>query len=135
MGSVQIKSGIKVGVEEILAGIAQLDTADLEQFADKVSIILANRKIKSLSGKETDLLNKIANNIPLEKLKRQHQLLQKIQSEEINSDEKDELEELTQFIEAINVEQLKNLIALAQFRKTNLQELIRQLGISLPKDV
>lgn len=135
MGSVQIKSEIKVGIEDILAGIAQLDTADLEQFADKVSIILANRKTKSLSAKETDLLNKIANNIPLEKLKRQRQLLQKIQSEEINPDEKQELEGLTHLIEVNNVEQLKNLIALAQFRKTNLQELMRQLGINLPKDV
>jgi len=59
MPTVQVKSNIELGIEDILAGIDQLDTPELENFLQQVSQLLARRKAKSLSKKETELLIKI----------------------------------------------------------------------------
>lgn len=135
MGSVQIKSEIKVGVEEILAGIEQLDTPDLERFVDQVNLMLAHRKTTSLSKEETLLLSRVIESIPAEKITRQRHLLKKLQTEALTEKERKELEALTLFIENKNVDRVKDLIELARIRNVNLTDLINQLGLRMPADV
>ena len=49
MPTVQVKSNVELGLDEILTGISQLDTPDLEQFLEQVSRLLARRKAQSLA--------------------------------------------------------------------------------------
>ena len=59
MPTVQVKSNVELGLDEILTGISQLDTPDLEQFLEQVSRLLARRKAQSLSKREAELLLRI----------------------------------------------------------------------------
>jgi len=59
MPQVHIISKINIDLDEVLDGVAQLDTPTLEQFVYQVSSLLAHRKAPSLSQRETELLAEI----------------------------------------------------------------------------
>jgi len=135
MPSIEIKPAIKIGMEDILAGIATLETADLEQFLQEVAYLLAKRKTKTLSEKETVLLLKI--NQPLLKKSVQHtynKLYQKLQEEEITSVEHQQLMELIKEREKKGAERLAALVQLAQLRKITPKALMQQLGLTALSD-
>ncbi len=74
MTSVQVTSQINIGLEQLLAGVAQLGTPELERFAEQVTQRLAQRKISSLSAQETELLQQINQGLPPETLQHYDQL-------------------------------------------------------------
>jgi len=87
MPSIEIKPAIKIGMDEILTGIASLETSELEQFLQEVAQLLARRKTQTLSEKETELLLKI--NQPLletDVQKKHNQLYQKLRNEKNEED-------------------------------------------------
>ena len=59
MTSVQVTSQINIDLDQLLAGVAQLETPDLERFTEKVTQLLAQRKVSSLPAQETELLQQI----------------------------------------------------------------------------
>jgi len=67
MANVEIQSNIKLGLQEILDGIAKLETNDIEIFLKEVTHILAQKKQQQpSSNKETQLLKKIKKAYPIQ---------------------------------------------------------------------
>ena len=128
MPSIEIKPAIKIGMDEILMGIATLETSELEQFLQEVAQLLARRKTKNLPEKETELLLKI--NQPLLRVAIQQQytfLYQKLQKETISTTEHEQLMQLIKEREKKGAERLAALVQLAQLRKITPKELMQQL--------
>ena len=136
MPSIEIKPAIKIGMDEILTGIASLETSELEQFLQEVAQLLARRKTQTLSEKETELLLKI--NQPLletDVQKKHNQLYQKLRNETISPEEHEQLMQLIKEREKRGGLRLSALVQLAQLRKITPTELMKQLGITTLSDV
>ena len=88
-------------------------------------------KAKVLSKREAFLLQEIDSAIPVETWERYHVLRAKRQAEAINVTEIAEYTAINQQIEAANVKRLASLIELAQIRKTTLDALMKQLGLTI----
>ena len=130
MPTVQVKSNVELGLDEILTGISQLDTPDLEQFLEQVSRLLARRKAQSLSKREAELLLRINQGVEAQKAKRYKELMDNLNEERITSLEHQELLGLIEYIEAKDGERLEALIELAGLRELTLNELMDQLGLT-----
>jgi len=136
MPSIEIKPAIKIGMDEILTGIASLETSELEQFLQEVAQLLARRKTQTLSEKETELLLKI--NQPLletDVQKKHNQLYQKLRNKTISPEEHEQLMQLIKEREKRGGLRLAALVQLAQLRKITPTELMKQLGITTLSDV
>jgi hypothetical protein len=57
MTKVQITPDLSIELSQLLKGVAQLDVSELEQFSAQVNLILAQRKVPSLSQAESMLLS------------------------------------------------------------------------------
>ena len=134
MPTVQVKSNIELGLDEILNGISQLDTPELEQFLEQVSRLLARRKAQNLSKREAELLVRINQGIEAQKAERYRQLTDKLNEERITPEEHQELLSLIGHIETKDGERLEALIELAGLRRLALNELMGQLGLTPPGD-
>ena len=130
MSTVQVKSNIELGIEDILAGLDQLETPELEQFFQQVSRLLARRKAKSLSAEEAELLLKINEGLSIEHSNRYHQLGSKLEEGSMTPDENREFLELVALAEAKDAERLTYLLELAQIREVSLDDLMDQLGLN-----
>lgn len=123
-----------LGLDEILAGVAQLDTPELENFMQEVSSIVAHRKAPSLSKQEEVLLNVINRGMPADWVRRYKKLHGKMRDGTLTEEEYKELLIMVETIEEKNVERLQALIGLAQLRKVSLDKLMNQLGLLWPKN-
>ena len=130
MPSIEIKSALKIGMDEVLTGISTLDTPDLEQFLKEVAYLLAQRKIKSISERESALLLKINKRLLPETTQNQYDsLYKKLQEERISPKEHTKLLSLIKKREKKGGERLAALVELAQLRKISPKELMKDLGI------
>lgn len=125
MATVKIKSDI--GVEQLLEGVAQLETIELEKFITQANLLLAQRKEASLTTIESDLLKKISQELPTDIQQRYNNLREKLRQEELSSVEHEEFLELVSVLEKANSERSQNLITLSQLRQVSLDELLYQL--------
>lgn len=132
MSTVQVTSEINIQMDEVLDGVSKLDTPELEQFFNQVSILLAQRKAPHLSPQEATLLQKINQGLPEASLQRYGELTEKLRAESISIAERQELHRLIDQIELADAERLQHLIELAQLRGVSLDELMDQLGIQPP---
>lgn len=130
--TVQVTSEINIQMDEVLDGVSKLDTPELEQFFNQVSILLAQRKAPHLSPQEATLLQKINQGLPEALLQRYGELTEKLRAETISVLEQQALHQLIDQIELADAERLQYLIELAQLRGVSLDELMAQLGISTP---
>ena len=128
--SIEISSDLKIRLEEVLHGISQLDTPDLEKFLAEVGQLLAKRKVKTLPKGEAELLLKINQALLSTQEQERYQILyKKLQREEISEEEHQILLELIRLREERGVERMRCLIELAQVRKLPLQDLMKELEI------
>jgi len=132
MASVQVTSQIKIELDQLLGGVAQLETADLEKFVEQVNILLAQRKVARLSQPEAALLQQINQGLPEDTQHRYNELRAKLQAETITPDEHQELLSLVDIIEQADADRLQHLIELSQLRQVPLNDLMHQLGIHPP---
>ncbi|MFQ5595108.1 MAG: STAS/SEC14 domain-containing protein [Anaerolineae bacterium] len=132
MATVQVKSEISVELDEVLDGVAELDTPELERFLSQVSILLARRKAPSLPEREAELLRKINQGLPTALQQRYDELNAKVRANTITSSEHRELLQLVDQIELADAERMQHLIELAQLRALSVDELMNQLGIHHP---
>lgn len=129
MTSVQITSQVNIGLDQLLNGVAQLETTDLEQFVGQINVLLAQRKVPSLPRRETELLELINQGLPEAIQSRYDALQAKLNDETIAPDEHQELLALIDPVEQATVDRLRSLIELSQLRQVSLDELMTQLGI------
>ncbi len=132
MTSVQITSQVSIGLDQLLNGVSQLETTDLEQFVGQVSSLLAQRKAPSLPRRETELLEQINQGLPENIQSRYDELQIKLHHETITPEEHQELLSLIDPVEQVTVDRLRSLIELSQLRQVSLDELMTQLGIHHP---
>ena len=130
MASLQITS--QIDLDQLIEGLAQLETSELETCIEKVSLLLAQRKAPHLSAEETRLLRQINRTLPHEVESRHSALQEKVYEETITPAEQEELMALIPVIEQADLERLRALISLSQIRQVTLPELMQQLGIEAP---
>ena len=133
MPLISIKPSIQIDLEAIVDGLAELDTSELEAFADEVNTLLAQRKAPSLSKEETQLIARINQGIPLEVVERFQQLRDKQSGSSLFSKEKEELANLVDQMEAQEAKRLEDMITLAGIWKVSVDELRIRLGIQAPE--
>ena len=129
MTTLQLRSEINIELSDFVRGVSQLETSEIEQLLSKISVILAHRKASSLQDREWELLQKIGEGLPNGVQERYGQLQKKLLSEEITSDEHEELLGLLEIVEDGDAKRLQSLIELSQLRNIGLDELMGQLGI------
>ena len=134
MQVVEIKSQVKMSLEEILNGVSKLETPDLELFLSEVSQILAIKKASNYSKRELQLLQLVNQHLPEQEIKRYQFLSNKLQEENISDVEHQELLVLVEKIEIADAKQLGYLIELARLKKISLAELKQELNLISPND-
>jgi len=135
MTTIHVKSEVQINFEQLLDGVAQLDTPTLEHLLYQVSLVLAQRKAPRLSKQESTLLQKINRSLPATVQRRYDELQAKLQAETISTDEHQELLKLIDEAELADATRLQALLELAQLRQVSLDEVMNQLGIHSPLPV
>lgn len=130
MTTIQLQS--QVTLDALITGVEQLDTTDLERFANQVLTIRAKRRAPSLSSLESELLQAINEGLPEKVEQRFHQLTEKRRDGNISPEEYEELLDLIQLIEQDDAQRVEKLAALAQIRNVSIRVLMNQLGIRRP---
>jgi hypothetical protein len=132
MPTVEVVSKVNIELDEVLDSVAQLEIAELGQFAFQVNSVLARRKAPSLPEQEAELLQRINQGVAPTALQRYDELNAKRQDETLTPEEHQELLALITRIEEADAERLKHLVELAQLRGVSLDALMDQLGIHPP---
>ena len=130
VNSIRITKQVDLGLDDILKGISELDTKNLEIFMQKLGHLIARRKVTTLPEREAVLLMKINNAIPPTLQKRYETLLEKNREERITPIEHQELLKVIEKVEVKNAERLEHLIELSRLRNMSLDELMAQLHLN-----
>lgn len=128
--SLKITKQVDLGLDDILNGISELETKDLEKFMQKVGHLIARRKGVYLPERESQLLMKINKAIPAALQSRYESLLAKNRAETITLLEHEELLGVIEKVETKNAERLENLIELSRIRNISLDLLMKQLHLN-----
>jgi hypothetical protein len=132
MPKVHVTSDIEIDFDEVLNGLARLETSDLAQLVEQVIALQARRRAPSMPKNEADLLQKI-NQGPSPEVRRRYEgLTAKLRAETIMPEEHQELLQLIDQIELADAERMQHLIALAQLGQVSVDALMHQLGIRPP---
>jgi hypothetical protein len=129
MTTVQFKSEVSIELDQLLTGVAQLDTPDLEQLLIQIQQVLAHRQNPSLPALELELLQKINQALPEEIQQKYNDLSAKMRSQTITPEEHQDLLKLIDIVEQADGDRLQYLIKLSQLRNISLAELMKQLQI------
>ena len=130
MATIQLQS--EVSFDALINGVEQMDTSDLERFANQVLIIRARRRAPTLPRRESELLQQINQRLPVELEHKFGALTAKRRAETLTPDEHQELLELVDEIEQRDAKRVEYLAELAQLRNVPLRTLMAQLGIQPP---
>lgn len=112
--------------QEIIAAIGQLGPVDLERVAHQV----AQLRMRQVTGLEAELLQTARRRRPRAFERRYRELMQKRREETLTEAEYEELLSLTDEAEAFDTRRIKALSALADMRQTDLDTLMRELGLA-----
>lgn len=130
MPTIEVRS--QVSLDELLNGVAQLDTPELERFVSQVLTLRAKRVAPCLPEEEAGLLEKINQGLSPAAQQRYDELTAKRRAETLTSEEHQELLTLIDRIERADAERAQTLTALARLRKVSVTTLMANLGIRLP---
>jgi phage terminase Nu1 subunit (DNA packaging protein) len=130
MTTIHVQS--EVSLDALLNGVEQLNTADLEHFADKVLALRAKRRAANIPRREAELLQQINQGVPQEIQRRFDELTTRRREDLLTPEEHQELLQLIDQIEQLDVKRVEALAELAQLRKVSLRKLMKQLGLRPP---
>lgn len=130
MSKVEIKTEI-----DLLTILQQLDTSDLEQYAQEIAKLITQRKAKNPKAKISKLLQKLNEEcvLPESNTQRFYELKNKREQQELPSKELKELFKLIKQEEKLRVKRIKILGEIAQLRNIPLAKLNKELGIKVIK--
>ena len=122
-------------VEHLMAAVKQLSPSELHEFMQQVAVW--QQQNGQRAEEEAALLARIADNsrLPTAAQRRFNRLRRKRQTTTLTNPEAAELQALWQRVEQMNVARLEALTTLAQRRGTDVQTLMRELGLAEPPDV
>ncbi|MFM5888605.1 MAG: STAS/SEC14 domain-containing protein [Dolichospermum sp.] len=124
-----IKVEVEFSSEDLLKAVGQLSQSDLRKFISQAIAIQAQRTTSSLMQRESELLLKINQGIPLDIQKDYNNLIAKRDAETLTNHEYKELLNLTQQIEKQQAQRIEYLAELASLRGISLNTLMENLGI------
>ncbi len=127
---IKITKQVDLGLDDILNGISEVDTKDLEKFIQKIGHLIARRKVAYLPERESQLLMKINKAISVTLQKRYEYLLTKNREETLTPNEHEELLKVIEKVETKNAERLEYLIELSRIRNITLDTLMHQLHLN-----
>ena len=130
MPNIEIRS--QVSLNDLLNGVAQLNSSDLEQFVSQVLALRAKRVAPSVSKQETEILEKINRGLAQKTQQRYNELVAKRQAETLTDAEHQELLDLIDRIEQADAERVQALTKLAQLRNMSVKTLMETLNIRPP---
>jgi len=131
----KVHSEIQLSFEEILEGISQLNTPEIEYFLGEIGTILAKRKASNLPVREAELLLKINQGLPSKKLQEFDRLSQKLDKETLTEKEHEQLLHLSDEMEKLDAKRMEYLIELANLRSISVDKLLEDLGLISSKSV
>lgn len=125
---------IQIAADQLLEAARQLPPPEFNQLVER---LLAWRgqlmnAAPRLSAAETELLLKINQGFAPAPQQRYDELLEKRDARTLTPAEYQELLDLTDQVEAFNVERVQALSDLARLRQVSLPEVMRQLGLDTP---
>jgi hypothetical protein len=115
--------------DELLQAIQRLGTREIEHLVVRILQLRAERSAPNLPPRETELLAKINQGLPIQEARRYQDLMGKRRTETLTPEEHEELLRLTDAAEAIQAERIWHLAELARIRGTTLDELMEELGL------
>lgn len=121
---------VQLSPEQILSAVEKMPEVELDAFVGKILQIRGKRQAPSISAPEAELLQKITHCIPIELQTRFSELVAKRQAETTDDTDLQELRELSNQIELLEADRIKNLAQLAQLRSTSIEDLIQQLHLT-----
>jgi len=125
---------IQIAADQLLEAARQLPPPEFNQLMER---LLAWRGqlmnvAPRLSAAETEALLKINQGFATAQQQRYDELLEKRDARTLTPAEYQELLDLTDQVEAFNVERVQALADLARLRQVSLPEVMRQLGLDTP---
>lgn len=129
MATIEIREGIKIGFDDLLNSVSNLDTKTLNSLMDRLNQVLSSRQPNEKSEQEADLLKQIKEIIPTSVLRRYRQLYTKQQNDSITTREREEICMLTDYMEEKSAERVLLLALLADLRNVPLTDLAKQLRL------
>ena len=129
MASVKLESKVQIEIKDIIESISQLETAELEDFVNQLTNLLARRKAPHLPEKEAALLLNISQWLPPDIKQRYYILTERRRNFELTESEHKELLELVELVEVQHAARMKHMIDLAKMRQVPLEQLMEELGI------
>lgn len=126
MQKIQIQAEV-----DVKSLIAQMDTDDLEDFVQKASAVLTQRKTTNIKARETELLQRLNEECILPEIHWLHfrELLQKRAIQPLSETEEMQLENLIEEEELLRIKRIKILGELAQLKGVTLQQIVEELDI------
>ena len=128
-----IQIDVQLSTNKLYEAVERLSRAELQQFVDRVLALHAQRKAPHLSIKESALLTKINQGLPLAANTRLNQLVSKRRANTLTSEEHAELLQLIDQLEEAEAKRAQALAQLARLRGVSMTALMRELGIRAPR--
>ena len=122
-------SSITIDLNAILGGLTHLDTSSLHGFTNEVVKMLMRRIPDHKLEKEWSLIYQIYTIVPPDTHSRYHELVPKLEAEELSDSEREEFLALHEKMESYSAERLKLLSELASIRDISLKIAMQQLGL------
>jgi hypothetical protein len=119
-------------VDRLVNAAEQLNTDELDRFAQCIVALRARRHAPHLAASEADLLLEIDRGLPPETRSRFNQLIRRRDAKRLTSAEHQELLRLTDEIERFDAKRASLLADLARLRGITLSALMDQLGATPP---
>lgn len=126
MQKIQIQAEV-----DVKSLIAQMATDDLEDFVQKASAVLTQRKTTNIKARETALLQLLNEEctLPERHWSRFRELTQKRALEPLSEEEEAQLQSLIREEELLRVKRIKILGELSQLKGVTLQKIMEELDI------
>ena len=122
-------SGTSLTTQDILEALPTLKPVDLEKVARRVRRLRSTPPGEEPSRREADLLKTVRRRRPAAMYRRYRELSRKLEMETLTPEERQELMPLIEESEMFAVRRLEALVELAALRKTDLPQLMDELGI------
>ena len=121
-----------VSSAQLVQAVEQLNSAELNHFANEVAIMRARRNAPVLPPDESALFAVINRGLSEKERERLKELGERRSDETLSSDEHEELLTLQHKLEALHTARMKALADLAALRGLTLTAMMDQLGIHFP---
>jgi len=113
--------------DDIFRAIERLDTREVERILSRLLALQAQQRASNLPARETELIQRINQGLPVEKSARYHELMAKRRQGTLPVEEYSELLALTDESERLQAERIQHLAELARLRGMPLRSLMDEL--------